>query len=267
VQRSHNDEGIAVVLWNLIKPIVFVLMLTLSAHALAEELLVAAASDLAFVLPEINKAFEAKHPGVVVKVSLGSSGNFHAQILNGAPYQVFMSADEKYPRDLMASGNAVAESYNVYGTGRIALWTMKPEVDLSQGFPGLTNNAVNKIAIANPAHAPYGRAAEAAMKKLGVWDALQPKLVLGENIAQTAQFVQSGNVDVGVVAVSLLSSPKMNGVGRWVDVPTALYPPLVQAAVVTKAGQNSPNAREFVRFLDGAAARDLLQKYGFRDTK
>jgi molybdate transport system substrate-binding protein len=144
---------------------------------------------------------------------------------------------------------------------------MKPEVDLSQGFPGLTNNAVNKIAIANPAHAPYGRAAEAAMKKLGVWDALQPKLVLGENIAQTAQFVQSGNVDVGVVAVSLLSSPKMNGVGRWVDVPTALYPPLVQAAVVTKAGQNSPNAREFVRFLDGAAARDLLQKYGFRDTK
>ncbi len=252
---------------NWIKPAVFALMAMISASALAEELLVAAASDLSFVLPEINKAFETNHPGVSVKVSLGSSGNFYAQIQNGAPYQVFMSADEKYPRDLIARGNALADSYNVYGTGRIALWTMKPEVNLSSGLSGLTDVRVAKIAIANPAHAPYGRAAEAAFKKQGVWEALQPKLVYGENISQTAQFVQTGNVDVGVVAMSLVLSPKMRGVGRWAEISSALYPALVQAAVVTKAGENSAIARDFVKFLDTAEARDLLQKYGFRDTK
>ncbi|NOT16540.1 MAG: molybdate ABC transporter substrate-binding protein [Sulfuriferula sp.] len=243
------------------------IMLALSASASAEDLLVAAASDLSFVLPEINKAFEAKHPGVTVKVSLGSSGNFHAQIQNGAPYQVFMSADEKYPRDLIAAGNAVADTYNVYGTGRIVLWTMKPELNLSQGLSGLVDAKVTKIAIANPAHAPYGRAAEAAMKKQGVWDALQSKLVLGENISQTAQFVQTGNVDVGVVAMSLVLSPKMQGMGRWAEISTALYPALVQAVVVTKVGENSATARAFVKFLDTPVARELLQKYGFRDTK
>jgi molybdate transport system substrate-binding protein len=105
------------------------------------------------------------------------------------------------------------------------------------------------------------------MKKQGVWDALQPKLVLGENISQTAQFVQTGNVDVGVVAMSLVLSPKMQGVGRWAEISTALYPALVQAAVVTKVGENSATARAFVKFLDTPVARELLQKYGFRDTK
>ncbi|MEQ1667047.1 MAG: molybdate ABC transporter substrate-binding protein [Sulfuriferula sp.] len=252
---------------TLIKPFALLALALLSSQVMAEDLFVAAASDLSFVLPEINKAFEAKHPGVTVKVSLGSSGNFHAQIKNGAPYQVFMSADEKYPRDLIAQGAAVADSYNVYGTGRIVLWTMKPEVNLSQGLSGLADARITKIAIANPAHAPYGRAAESAMKKQGVWDALQTKLVLGENISQTAQFVQTGNVDVGVVAMSLVLSPKMRGVGRWAEISTALYPPLVQAAVVTKTGANSAMAREFVRFLDQPEARDLLQKYGFSDTK
>ena len=249
------------------KVFVLLALALLSSRVTAEDVVVAAASDLTFVLPEINKAFEARHPGVTVKVSFGSSGNFHAQIQNGAPYQVFMSADEKYPRDLIAQGAAVADSYFVYGTGRIVLWTMKPEVNLSQGLSGLTDARVMKIAIANPAHAPYGRAAELAMKKQGVWNALQTKLVMGENISQTAQFVQTGNVDVGVVAMSLVLSPKMRGVGRWAEVSAVLYPPLVQAAVVTKAGTNSATAREFVKFLDQPEARDLLQKYGFRDTK
>ena len=127
-----------------------------------------------------------------------------------------MSAAEKYPRDLIAKGFAIADSYVVYGTGRIALWTLKPEFNIKQGLTALTDASVTRVAIANPAHAPYGRAPEAALNKYGIWNQIQPKLVLGENIARTAQFVQSGNVDAGIVAVSLLSSPKLEGVGRWV---------------------------------------------------
>lgn len=242
-------------------------LILMSTAAYAEDLQVAAASDLSFALPEINKLFEAKHPGVAVKVSYGSSGNFSAQIQNGGPYQVFMSADENYPRDLITKGYAVADSYTVYGAGKIVLWTMKPSVNLSQGLSGLADPSIQKIAIANPAHAPYGRAAQAAMVKQGIWKALQSKLVLGENISQTAQFVQTGNVDVGVVAMSLVLSPKMSGVGHWVEIPSALYPPLVQAAVVTKAGAANPLAREYVSLLESAPVRQVLQRYGFLGSK
>jgi molybdate transport system substrate-binding protein len=220
-------------------------LLCSSAHE--DSLLVAAAADL----------------GNEVKVSLGSSGNFHAQIQNGAPFQVYMSADEKYPRDLIAKGFAITDSYVVYGTGRIALWTLKPEFNIKQGLTALTDASVTRVAIANPAHAPYGRAAEAALNKYGIWNQIQPKLVLGENIAQTAQFVQSGNVDAGIVAVSLLSSPKLKGVGRWVEVPGNLYPPLVQAAVVTRAGASSKLARQYVAYLGSSEARVILQRFGF----
>jgi molybdate transport system substrate-binding protein len=236
-------------------------LLCSSAHA--DSLLVAAAADLSFALPEINRGFIAAHPGNEVKVSLGSSGNFHAQIQNGAPFQVYMSADEKYPRDLIAKGFAITDSYVVYGTGRIALWTLKPEFNIKQGLTALTDASVTRVAIANPAHAPYGRAAEAALNKYGIWNQIQPKLVLGENIAQTAQFVQSGNVDAGIVAVSLLSSPKLKGVGRWVEVPGNLYPPLVQAAVVTRAGASSKLARQYVAYLGSSEARVILQRFGF----
>jgi molybdate transport system substrate-binding protein len=239
------------------------LMGVVYASAQAETLRVAAAADLAFVLPEINQRFSAAHPGVEFKVSLGSSGNFYAQIQNGAPFQVFMSADEKYPRELIAKGFAVADSYRVYGTGRIALWTLKPEFNLKQGLAALTDARVTRVAIANPAHAPYGRAAEAALNKYGIWNQLQPKLVLGENIAQTAQFVQSGNVDAGIVAVSLLSGPTLHGVGRWVELPANLYPPLVQAAVLTRAGASSELARQYVAYLGSADARVVLQRFGF----
>ena len=143
-------------------------LLCSSAHA--NSLLVAAAADLSFVLPEINRGFIAAHPGNEVKVSLGSSGNFHAQIQNGAPFQVYMSAAEKYPRDLIAKGFAIADSYVVYGTGRIALWTLKPEFNIKQGLTALTDASVTRVAIANPAHAPYGRAAEAALNKYGIWN-------------------------------------------------------------------------------------------------
>lgn len=241
----------------------FVMLAMVPMCAQAEQLLVAAAADLAFALPEINQQFVATHPGADIKVSLGSSGNFSTQIQNGAPFQVYMSADEKYPRDLIAKGFAQADSYTVYGTGRIALWTLKPDLDITSGLKALTQAAVTRVAIANPEHAPYGRAAQAALTQSGVWSAAQPKLVLGENIAQTAQFVQSGNVDAGIVAVSLLSSPKLQGVGRWVAVPDNLYPPLVQAAVVTKAGSSSALAREYVANLASPQARAILQRFGF----
>jgi molybdate transport system substrate-binding protein len=243
------------------------LMGIVGASAQAETLRLAAAADLAFALPALNQRFSATHPDAEIKVSLGSSGNFYAQIQNGAPFQVFLSADEKYPRDLIAKGFAVADSYVVYGTGRIALWTLKPEFNIKQGLAALTDAQVARVAIANPAHAPYGRAAEAALNKYGIWNQLQAKLVLGENIAQTAQFVQSGNVDAGIVAVSLLSAPTLHGVGRWVEVPASLYPPLVQAAVVTRAGAASELARQYVAFLGSADARVILQRFGFIATK
>lgn len=123
--------------------------------------------------------------------------------------------------------------------------------------------SITRVAIANPAHAPYGRAAQAALNKYGIWNQIQPKLVLGENIAQTAQFVQSGNVDAGIVAVSLLSSPKLQGIGRWVEVPGNLYPPLVQVAVVTRAGASSKLARQYVTYLGSSEARVILQRFGF----
>lgn len=176
-------------------------MALLPAAAPAEQLVVAAAADLSFALPLINQQFVAAHPGTEIKISLGSSGNFSAQIQNGAPFQVFMSADEKYPRDLIAKGFAVADSYTVYGTGRLALWTLQPGVNLNQGLGALSDPGVKHVAIANPAHAPYGRAAQAALNKYGILNQVRSKLVMGENIAQTAQFVQTGNAD----AVSLRS--------------------------------------------------------------
>lgn len=241
-------------------------MALLPAAAPAEQLVVAAAADLSFALPLINQQFVAAHPGTEIKISLGSSGNFSAQIQNGAPFQVFMSADEKYPRDLIAKGFAVADSYTVYGTGRLALWSLQPGVNLNQGLGALSDPGVKHVAIANPAHAPYGRAAKAALNKYGILNQVRSKLVMGENIAQTAQFVQTGNADAGIVAVSLLMSPKLANVGRWVEVPARLYAPLVQAAVVTRAGATSALARQYVAYLSSPSARAILQRFGFVET-
>jgi molybdate transport system substrate-binding protein len=233
-----------------------------SAHA-ADSLTVAAAADLSLCLDDLNAAFRQGHPGVEVKATTGSSGNFLAQIKNGAPFDVFLSADMSYPRELVKDGQAEESSLTLYATGHLVLWSTNPKVDVSRGLAVLNTDAVKKFAIANPDVAPYGRAARAALQSAGLWDQLQSKLVSGENIAQTAQFVQSGNVDAGIVALSLVKAPKMAGVGRYTPIAEDQYPRLEQGGVITAHGKDNPAARAYIEFLRSPAARAVLDKYGF----
>ena len=178
---------------------------------------VAAASDLTYAMNEIAANFE-KATGCTVRLSMGSSGNFLTQIENGAPFDVFFSADIAYPKKLEAEGLAAPGSTYLYAIGKIVLWTRKDSrVDVGKGFAALRDPAVQKIAIANPEHAPYGRAAEEALRHSGVYDAVKDRLVLGENISQAAEFVESGNADAGIVALSLVLSPAMKDKGRAVE--------------------------------------------------
>lgn len=196
--------------------VVFILSLV-STFAAADELVVAAASDLHFALQDIAKRFE-KETGNKVKVSYGSSGNFYNLIENGAPFDLFFSADIDYPRRLEAAGRTEPNSLYEYAAGKLVLWVpQNSPLDLNRGLKVLQDPRIRKIAIANPLHAPYGRAAVAAMQNAGLYANLRQKLVIGENISQTAEFVQTGNADVGFVALSLALSPTMKSQGKFVD--------------------------------------------------
>jgi molybdate transport system substrate-binding protein len=242
-----------------------VLLLALSPARAAEthELSVAAAADLSFCLDALDAEFVKANPGAQVKVATGASGNFYAQIQNGAPFDVFLSADMDYPRKLIESGDADAKSLSLYAVGHLALWSTNPAVDPAKGLGVLADPQVKKLAIANPEHAPYGRSARAALQQAGLWDQLQDKIVLGENIAQTAQFVQSGNADAGLVAYSLLKAPKLAGVGRYFMLPEDSYPRLEQGVVITKHGAANPLAPKYLDFLASPAARKVFEQYGF----
>jgi len=228
-------------------------------------LAIAAASDLQFALPEIAAAY-ARSTGISPQISYGSSGNLSAQIANGAPFDLLLSADASYPRSLISHGKAVADSLTLYARGCLVVW-FGPGA--AAGTPQLTvadlaNPAFRHIAIANPRHAPYGRAAEAALKSAGVYEAVAPRLVLGENISQTAQFVESGNAEAGLVALSLLQASPSQHKGVWKFVPLDSYPPLDQAAVITTRGARNPAARSFIAFLNSPEARKIFQRYGFQ---
>jgi len=230
----------------------------------AETLSIAAAADLVYCLEPLNKAFREAHPGIDVKVATGSSGNFFAQIKNGGPFDVFLSADVSYPQELIKAGLAEEKSLTPYALGRIVVWTVKKDVDVSKGLAALAAPEVKKVAIANPDHAPYGRAAKEALEHAKLWDAMKDKLVLGENIAQTAQFIQTGNADAGIVALSLVLSPNLADAGHWAEVPVESYPPLEQAAVVTKNGSANPAAAIYLEFLRSPEARKIFDQFGFR---
>jgi molybdate transport system substrate-binding protein len=224
----------------------------------------AAASDLVFCLEELNAQFTQSHPGTVCRVTTGSSGNFFAQIQRGAPFDVFLSADISYPRKLAEAGHAEAASLTSYAIGRIVLWTVKTNLPVELGLGVLTRPEVRRVALANPEHAPYGQAARAALQKANLWTPLQPKLVLGDNIAQTAQFVESGHVEAGLVALSLVSAPKLKGTGTWWLVPEEFHPRLEQAAILTRRGTNNPAARAYLQFLRSPSARAVLDHFGFQ---
>jgi molybdate transport system substrate-binding protein len=248
----------------MVRPLVLLFTGLALAPARGEVVSIAAASDLVFCLEALHAEFAKLAPAVVLKVSIGSSGNFFAQIQNGAPYDVFLSADLNYPRALVAAKAADETSLVLYAIGRLVIWTKRPDLDLADPAAAVRDPRVQKLALANPAHAPYGRAAQQALEKLGVWTAAQPKLVLGENIAQTAQFVQTGSADAGIVALSLVLAPTLEGVGRWTQLPLSLYAPLEQGAVLTTRGAANPAARRYLAFLRTPAARSIFDRYGFR---
>jgi molybdate transport system substrate-binding protein len=231
--------------------------------AVAEEITIAAASDLNFVFRELAAEYE-KTTGDRVRLSLGSSGNFYAQIQNGAPFDLYFSADIAYPRKLEEAGLAVPGSLYPYAVGRIVLWAgTDSHLDLSKGLELLRESTIKKIAIANPKHAPYGRAAVAAMEQAQVYDRVKAKLVLGENISQAAQFVESGSAEVGIIAMSLALAPPMQAAGRYWEIPAETYPPIEQGAVVLTGGKNQERAKAFLAFVQGAEGQAMMKRYGF----
>ncbi len=225
---------------------------------------VAAASDLKFALEEIKKVLAHRQPELEVKVTFGSSGTFLSQISNGAPFDLYLSADLAYPRQLVDQGLAARGDLFSYAVGRLVLWTPeRSSVDPAGGLTVLADRHVRRIAIANPGHAPYGRAAVAAMKQAGVYDAVQGKLVLGENVAQAAEFVQSGGADAGVVAMSLVLADPLRNEGRWVAVRLRDYPRLDQGGVVLHGAGNPQGARAVRDAMLGEQGRAVLKRYGF----
>ena len=248
----------------MVRFLVFCGMIAFGRFAFSQDqLTVAAAADLQSVLKEVATRFE-KQAGSKVELSFGSSGTFFAQIQNGAPYDVFFSADMDYPKKLEAAGLAEPGSLYQYGKGKLVLWVpASSAVDVSKGLAVVADPAVRKLAIANPAHAPYGRAAEAALKRVGLWEKVSSKLVLGENISQAAQFVQSGNADAGILALSLVLASAMKDRGRYFEVQRELYPPLQQAAVILKNSKHKQTAHQFMEFIKTPVIKSLLQQYGF----
>ena len=226
---------------------------------------VAAAADLKFALDEISAAFRAKHPDITVQVSYGSSGNFFAQLSNQAPFDMFFSADVDYPRQLIAKGVAAKEAEFLYAVGRIVVWVPRSStLDLTRlGINALADPSIRKIAIANPKHAPYGRAAEAAMKTLGVYEVVRDRLVYGENIAQTAQFVQTGAADIGIIALSLAVAPALKDEGRFWEVPLESYPRIEQGGIILSWATDTVAAQTLRAFVLGEEGRAVLHRYGF----
>jgi molybdate transport system substrate-binding protein len=229
----------------------------------AQEITVAAAADLNYALKDIAQKFEVQ-TGKRVHLTFGSSGNFFTEIQNGAPYDLFFSADIDYPKKLEAAGLTEPGTLYQYAVGKIVLWVpITSKLNIDRGLSVLADPSVKKVAIANPRHAPYGRAAVAALQSARVYDNVSPKFVLGENISQAAQFVQSGNADVGIIALSLALSPAMSAAGRYYLIPSATYPPLDQAVVVLKAAKGKTTARQFLEFVKSQFGSDVLARYGF----
>jgi molybdate transport system substrate-binding protein len=236
----------------------------LEAPASTRPPLVAAASDLQFALDEIVTRFQ-RDTGIALRVSYGSSGNFTRQIEQGAPFELFLSADEAYVDRLAARGLTRGDGA-LYAIGRIVLFAphgspLEPDPGLKNLAARLASGDSGRLAIANPEHAPYGRAAEQALRSLGVWEAVQPKLLLGENVAQAAQFASSGNADGGIIAYSLALAPALRERGTFALLPETLHAPLRQRMVLLQRA--SPAAVRFYDYLRSPSSRAILGQYGF----
>ena len=231
------------------------------AFSRAEKITVAAAADLKFAMDELVAGYRQSHPADEVEVVYGSSGKFHAQIQNGAPYDLFFSADIGFVQALAKAGLAASE-VRPYALGRLAIWSASLDAR-TMTLASLADPKITRVAIANPRHAPYGQRAEEALRAAGVWDQVEPKLVYGENIAQTAQFVQSGNAQVGLIAQALAISPELASRGGHVLVPDTLHQPLEQGFVITRRAAGNALARRFADHVGSPAARAVMARYGF----
>jgi molybdate transport system substrate-binding protein len=243
--------------------LIAVAVVFISQLCAAQEITVAAASDLQFAMQDVAARFE-KETGKTAKLIYGSSGNFFQQIQNGAPFDMFFSANLDYPKKLEAAGLIEPGSFFGYARGKIVIWVaQQSKLDLSSGMQALLDPSIKKIAVANPQHAPYGQAAVAAMQKENIYEKVKDKLVLGENISQTASFVVSGSADVGIVALSLALSPNMKDKGRYAEIPPDEYPPIEQACIIVGSSKNKEIARQFLSFVKTPAVADVLRSYGF----
>jgi molybdate transport system substrate-binding protein len=242
----------------------FLAVSTPSSAAADREINVAAAADLSSALPEVAANYE-KRSGVNLKLSFGASGALTQQIQNGAPFDVFFSADMDYPRQLIAAGQAESATLYRYAVGRLVLWVPKDSpLDVEhKGMDVLLDPSVKKISMANPQHAPYGRAAAAALKHYGLYDKISDRLVLGENVSQAAQFVESGNAQAGFVALAHAMAPAMQGKGKYWIVPADAYPALEQGVVLTSHSPHRSDAAAFLEYVKSAEVATLLRRYGF----
>jgi molybdate transport system substrate-binding protein len=241
-----------------------VLALPAAAQEARPRLAVAVAANLKLAAQELKPAFEAEHPGTAVELTFGASGTFFAQLQNGAPFDVFLSADRDYPRKAIAAGLAAAADERVYAIGKLVVW-LPPGSKLDvkgQGLRTLARPEVKRIAIANPAVAPFGRAAEAALRSAGVHEAVKDRLVLGTSVAQAAQFATTGAADAALLPLSLTFEPELAG-GTVVPVPAELYPAIEQSGVVLSSARDPALARAFLAFLTGEKGRAILAKYGY----
>ncbi len=238
------------------------LFLAIPLHAFAGEMTIAAAANLQFVLEELKAEF-TEETGIKVQSVLGSSGKLTTQIENGAPLDIFMSADMDYPNTLFKEGLAV-DKPRAYAQGVLVLWTMN-ELDLSKGTAILNDPTVKKIAIASPKTAPYGRQAVNALKGQGLYAGIQYKLVYGENIAQANQFISTRSADIGFTAKSVVVAANMAGKGKWVEVPDKDYEPILQGVVVLKHSGASADAQKFYDFIFSEPAKVIFRDNGYRD--
>lgn len=229
--------------------------------ALAETVTIAAAADLKFAMEEIVAGFRQAHPAAAVDTVYGSSGKFHTQIRQGAPYDLYFSADIAYPR-LLAQEGFAASAVRPYALGRLVLWSRSRDAS-KMTLADLADPAIHKVAIANPKHAPYGKRAEEALRAAGVWEKVQGRLVLGENIAQTAQFVQSGNAEIGIIALALALNKELAAQGGYALIDDALHAPLEQGFIVTRRAAANPLAQRFAAYMGSPEARRIMTNYGF----
>jgi len=241
--------------------LLFSLLIAGQTAQAGEKITIAAAADLKFALDEIVVQFSKAHPADQVETIYGSSGKFQTQIRQGAPFDLYFSADIAYPRALKADGFAAFE-VQPYAVGRIVLWSLVRDAR-KMTLVDLADPAIRKIAIANPKHAPYGKRAEEALRAAGVWEKVETKLVYGENVAQAAQFVQTGNAQAGIIALSLALSPELAKHGGYAPISDKLHQLLEQGFIVTKRAADNPLAQAFASFMAGEEARAVMTRYGF----